>query len=504
MDFNSKTIAELSTEHPEYTMNAPIWRTIETLKKGYPAIKNNVNKYLPKRPVEDDELYKLRTAKMSYTPIMSRIVGTYVGKLVSAGLSFPENVDKLWGAIRANNSRPGSTKRSELSLISEVMSSLLHYGQVHIALDVPVVTARSNYELRASKVLPYFTVLSPLDIINWGEGWMVMKQYIQKSEPFATSATFALFTYVGQDVRAEYQVPVKLADKADADENIYQCIHRVKVGGEWLVPNEDLRFQATKVTQGVGIDRIVTASVNDDKWLCLSLYNKQVSHLRMENAWVDSGYLSGTVQRVFTPEDAKPNDDPRVAFNNKHVSKELEKAGNAHILIGKGYSFVESSGNALANLEGMLDKIEAQMKEIANLHFASSAKGTLQQSGESKKVDMALLDASLTEYGALVLDIYNELLAKVSMMFRLVPAEATGLNDFSDEDITDVTTAITTVSTLVDFPAIGRAFLYRKLLEDLEMSLSDADTATLEQQLAAMPDIVVTAQPITPNNLGVA
>lgn len=499
MKFEPKTIAELSAEHPEYVVNAPVWRTIDTLKKGYPAIKYNVCKYLPKRPVEAEELYKLRTAKMSYTPIMSRIVGTYVGKLVSAGVGFPEKADKLWDALRANNSRPGVTKRSELSLMSEVFSSILHYGRVHVAVDVPEVTVRSNYELRASKVMPYFTVLSPLEVINWGEGWLTLKQYIQKSEPFQPASTFALFTYVGQDVRAEYEVPVKLADKADADDNLYQSIHRVKVKGEWLVPNEDVRFAPTKVTQGVGIDRIVTATGNDEKWLCLSLYNKQVSHLRMENAWVDSGYLSGTVQRVFTPEDAKPNDDPRVSFSNKGVNKELEKAGNAHILIGKGYSFVESSGNALANLEGMLDKIEAQMKEIANLHFASGDKGTLQQSGTSKKVDMALLEGNLTEYGSLVLDIYNELLAKVSMMFRLVPVEATGLNDFSDEDITDVTTAITTVAALPDFPAIGRAFLYRKLLDDMEIALSDADNVTLEQQLMAPPPPAI-VNPTTPIN----
>lgn len=499
MDFKPLNIAELGAEHPEYKANAPIWRTIDTLKRGYPAIKYNVNKYLPKRPVEDNELYALRTAKMSYTPIMGRIVGTYVGKMVSAGVGFPEKVDGMWDTLRANNSRPGATKRSELSLMSEVLTSLLHFGRVHIALDIPDVTVRSNYELRKSKVMPYFTVLSPLEVINWGSDWVMLKQFIQRSEPFAEASTYALFTYVGVDVRAEYEVPVKLADKEDADNNLYTDINRVMWKGEWLVPNEDHRYPVTKVTQGVGIDRIVSSTVSEEKWLCLSLYNKQVSHLRMENAWVDSGYLSGTVQRVFTPEDAKPNDDPRVSYSNKNVSKELEKAGNAHILIGKGYSFVESTGDALKNLEGMLDKIEAQMKEIANLHFASGDKGTLQQSGASKRVDMALLEGNLTEYGSLVLDIYNELLSKVAVMFKLQPVEVTGLNDFQDKDVTDVTNAITAVATLPDFPLIGKAFLYRKLLEDMEISLSDADILLLEQQLSAPPQATVT--PTTPINV---
>lgn len=502
LDFQPKTIAELSTEHPEYQMMSPQWRTIETLTKGFPAIKRDILKYLPKRPAEDDELHKLRISKLAYTPIMQRIVGTYVGKLVSSGVSFPEKAGEVWDELRENNSRLGETKRSEMAFMSEVLMSILHFGQVIVAIDVPDVQARSAYELRASKVLPYFTVLSPLDIINWGEGWMVMRQFIQKSEPFQPVSTFALFTYVGDGVRVEYEVPVQTAEMLDIEENRHQTISRVMWKGEWLKPDENMRFDVTNIVEGVGMNRITSTRVSDDKWLCLSLYNKQIQHLRMENAWSDTGYLAGTVQRIFTPEDQKPNDDPRATFSRKDVSKELSKAGNQHILIGKGYSFVESSGTALANLQGMLDKIEAQMSEIANLHFASGQKGTIQQSGASKRLDMALLEGNLTGYGSLVLDLYNELLLKVAVMFKMAPVEVTGLSDFTQKDVTDVTTAISTISMLPDFPQIGRAFLYRKLLDDMEISLSDSDKLVLEQQLVHTPDIIVTEPPMTSNKPG--
>lgn len=494
MDYTPRTIAELSAEHPEYSSLAPQWRTIDALSKGFPAIQYNIQKYLPLRPAEDVELYKLRIAKLAYSPIMSRLVNTYVGKLIEAGVDFPENVDKLWDDLRIDNSAPGSTKRSEMSLVSEILTSLLSYGRVHVAVDIPDVKARSNFELRQSKVRPYFTVLSPLEVINWGDGWMVLKQFVQRTLPFQPASTFALFTYVGENERAVYEVPVKLADMVDAENNLYPSIHRVYWGKEWAKPDENMKFPVTKVSQGTGLERFSTARVDDSKWLCSALANKQVQHLRIENAWSDAGYLSGTVQRVFTPEDAKPTDDPRVTYSkSKGTNEALAKAGNQHILVGKGYSFVESTGTALANLQQMLDKIEMQMKETANLHFASGDKGTLQQSGASKKADMSLLEGNLTDLGSLVLSIYNELLAKVATMFKLAPVEANGLNDFADNNITEVTTAITAVSTLPDFPALGKAFLYRKLLEDMDISFSDADRLELEKQLLNPPEPVVVA-----------
>lgn len=489
MDFTNKTIAELSVTHPEYDSLAPQWRTIDTLTKGFPAIQSNIEKYLPMRPVEDKELYQLRIAKLAYSPVMSRLVNSYLGKLTEAGVNFPENVDLLWTELRADNSFPGGTKRSEMSLVSELAGSLLTYGRVHVAVDIPNVNARSNFELRQSKVRPYFTVLSPLEVVNWGDGWLVLKQFIQRTEPFQDVSTFALFTYVGENQRVTYEVPVKLADLLDSDNNRYSDISRVKWNGEWQKPDETMRFPVTSSVVGTGIERFITASVSDSKWLCSALANKQVQHLRIENAWSDAGYLSGTVQRVFTPEDAKPNDDPRVTYTtSKNINEALAKAGNQHILVGKSYSFVESTGTALANLQQMLDKIELQMRETANLHFASGDKGMLSQSGASKKADMTLLEGNLTDLGSLVLDIYNQLLGKVATLFKLLPVEVTGLNDFSTEDITDVTTAIATVAPLADFPAIGKAFLYRKLLDDMDISLSEADSLELERQLLAPPD----------------
>lgn len=488
MNFKNLPLSALDSQHPEYTTLAPIWRNIDTLRQGFPAIKANSQKYLPKRPVEDDELYNLRLSKLAYSPVMSHVVHTYTGKMAMAGVDFPDEVDQIWDEIRKSNAAPQDIKRDEITFLSELMTNILYFGRAYVMVDVPETAAklRSKLELRQSRLVPYFTSIAPLDIISWGADWYIHKQFVSETEPFTPVSMHVVYTYVGPDVVVKYKIPVKLALATDCDGNQYPDTGKVLWGGEWLKPDDTMTWQPDSIIYGVGVDRLVKVLVSEDKWLCKSLANKQVQHLRIENAWTDAGYLSGTVQRVFTPPDPIANDDPRMSFDNANVARELEKAGNAHILIGKGYSFVESSGTALANLEQMLDKIESQILKMANLSFISGDKQTLQQSGVSKKLDMHLLEGTLQEYGNILVDTYNTLLSKVASLLSTAPVEVSGLADFSERDPAPTLTTIDSISMLTDFPLVAKAAIYRKLLDELEVVLSGDDDNIFTEQLAAM------------------
>jgi hypothetical protein len=442
--------------------------------------------------VEDDELYKLRIAKLCYSPVMAHIVRTYAGKLTVSGIDFPETAEVAWEELRKNSAAVGQTKRSEMSLISDIFRSVLYFGRAYTMVDMPVAAsaARSTFELKSLKLKPYFTSVSPLEVINWGDGWYVIKQFIQSTEPFSSASTFALFSYLGDNITVRYKVPVQVEEKPDEQGNLIPTISKVLWKEEWVKPDDTMFFEPTEVINGVGADRLIATLVDDDEWLCSSLYNKQIQHLRIENAWTDAGYLSGTVQRVFTPSDPHVNDDPRVSYSDDQTAKDLAQAGNTHILIGKGYSFVESSGTALGNLEGMLDKIETQIKVIANLHFASASKGALEQSGLSKKMDMGLLTGVMKDYGAVVLESYNALLAVVARLMRLQPVEVGGLSDFLDKDVDTTLAAITVVNSLPDFPPVAKQALYRKLIEDSDIVLSEDDDNILNVQ---MDDVIAIA-----------
>lgn len=491
------TLTQLESKHPEYTELAPVWRTIDTLRQGFPAIKRNVQQFIPKRPVEDDELYSLRTAKLSYTPVMGHVVHTYTGKMAMAGVDFPEEAGEVWSAIRKSNAAPTDIQRDEVTFLSEVLTHILYFGRSFVMVDTPAEAAakRSKRELLQSKLIPYFTTISPLEVISWGDNWYVRKQYIANTEPFSEVSTFALYTYIGKDVTVKYRIPVQLALVQDCDGNSCAEITKVLWRGEWLKPDDDVMRWEPEVIPGVGTDRLVPITVSEDKWLCLSIYNKQIQHLRIENAWTDAGYLSGTVQRVFTPPDPMVMDDPRVAYDNTNVAKELEKAGNAHILIGKGYSFVESSGTALGNLEQMLDKIEAQILKIANLSFISGDKTTLQQSGVSKKLDRDSLEGTLQEYGNILIDTYNTLLAKVAKLLSIPAIEVSGLSDFSELDPQATLETIALVANMTDFPLVAKIEIYRKLLKELEVVMTEEQDKILDRQLASIKQ----PEPVNPS-----
>ncbi len=142
----------------------------------------------------------------------------------------------------------------------------------------------------------------------------------------------------------------------------------------------------------------------------------------------------------------------------------------------------------------MLEKIEAQISKIANLHFASSKSGVLQQSGVSKQLDMSLLEGVMREYGNILIDFYNEVLIKVSQLLLLPPVEVEGYTDFKTSDLDQTIATIQTIATLTDFPPTAKGAIYRKLIEDLDVVLSPEDMDKLNIEIAGIEPF----QPPTP------
>lgn len=467
------TLAELEAKHPTYLQYSPVWRTLDTLRDGFPAIAKNVERFLPRRPAEDDELYRLRVAKISYTPILDGVVLTYTGKMAEAALEWPAGYDATWDRLRQSNAEEGQPNRNESTLLADLLNEILYYGRLYVLVDVPAQaqTLRSRYELSQSQVQPFFRILKPLSVINWGATtgigrWFITRDLVQEPIPFAEPETWAIYTYYEPGQTLRYRLKVKLKEATDAEGNKYPEIRQVWYKGEWVQPDKDKLFEPDAQILGAGSERIVASEAGPSGWLCRSIYNKQIQHLRIENAWTDCGYLSGTVQRVFTPNDPAPTDDPRVVYPD---SAGLEKAGNAHILVGKAYAFVESSGAALTNLEGMLDKIERQVLKIANLSFASGDKGVLEQSGVSKALDTALLNGILAEYGSMLLSTYNALLKLAAGLLSVDSIEVYGLSDFEGASTDDLISTIAAIGALTDFPAADKQAVYGSLMRLLDL-----------------------------------
>jgi hypothetical protein len=489
MDINAVKVKDLQIEHFEYQKLAPQWRTIQTLKDGYDAIESNLAKYLPRRPDEDEELWSMRMAKFSYTPVMSDAVSKYANKLAGSPVHLSNAENDFWSTFRVSNNHPDENKRNEANLLNLLFSRLIYYSRTWVVVDRPKVglKPRSKYESDKLQNKPYVVILDPLDVIYWDTDWAVTRTYFSQSEPFQAPKMICRWTLYTKVSNIVYEAEVKLKTSKDYKDNLYDEIKLVRIGNDWVSPEDDkciLQPEPTKSIQhNLGMRMITTLSIPSEKWIGKMVANKQIQHLRIENAWTDAGYLSGVVQRVFTPPDAPPIEDPRQSYEQPDYAEELKHAGNAHILIGKQYAFVESQGTALANLQMQLDKIESQIKVLVSLHFASSDKGALEQSGLSKGMDMSLLQDSMKEYGQQVLSLYNSILSMVSKQMGLLEPVATGLSSYSIDVIGDLIEQLQAIEELPKVPKTAKKIAYGKLSQLLTGTTSPEDEEVIKAEL---------------------
>ena len=484
-------VTQLEIQHIEYKDNAPLWRTIDALVEGVPAIEKSIEKYLPKRPNEDEELYRLRLDKLSYTGVMSDAVNKFTSKLSGSPIHFTEvnQDDEFWSDFRKNNAPSDQPMRDEAYLINTLFSNLLYYGKVWVAVDMPDtgIQPRSKFEEKqiGKRNMPYLTVYNALDVTYWGHDWAISKHYHVESQPFQDPKLMCTWLYWGADYNASYTAEVKLSARVDSSNNSYEFINEVKVGGLWMSPQDDAAIiPLDKVWEhGTGKRLLCTLKLPKEAWLCKHVYNKQIQHLRIENAWIDAGYLSGTVQRLFTPPDLPPVDDPRYVYEQPDYAKELGLAGNQHILIGNGYEFVESEGKALGNLEAQLDKLESQIRQLVALHFATGEKGAIEQSGASKAMDMTMLEDAMRNYGKRVMSLYNDILKLTSVLAGVEEPIAIGLESYTTETVEALIKNVTEIEMLPNFPPTAKKITYGKLAKLMVGTVSPEDEERIREEL---------------------
>lgn len=485
-------VRDLEIQHPEYKALSPYWRTIRDLKEGVIAITKNLTKYLPKRPDEDDELYRLRLNKFSYTPVMGDAVAKYAAKLAGSPVHLSNADDPFWQEFRSNNNNPDAAPRKESKLLNELFTSMLYYARVWVVGDRPDlgVQPRSLYESMGLNNRPFVQLYEPLEVPYWGTDWAIVKHYYPLVAPFQAPKTICRWCYHNTTTVVPYEAEVKLKTVVDSEGNKYNTLDRVLIGDRWL-PWDDAEAVLEPVPNktwqhNLGVRLVTTMELPSESWVCKNVFNKQIQHLRIENAWTDAGYLSGTVQRIFTPPDASPMDDPRVVYEQPNYAQELSRAGNTHILIGKGYSFVESTGSALGNLQGQLEKIESQIKQLVSLHFASVATSALSQSGASKAVDMSLLEDSMKDYGQQVLSLYNSILKIIARMVGLPEPTAVGLSNYSVNNTDDLISQLMGVEELPTVPMTAKKIAYGKLAQLLVGTASPEDEEKIKKELEEM------------------
>lgn len=482
-------VSKLETQHSEYKYYKPIWQTIADLREGATAIAKKASYYLPKRPGEQEDVYQLRLAKISYTPVMATAIRELTAKLAGA----PIHVDGGDWLQQFRDSTDGKG-RDESELLNVIFSALLYFGRVFVAVDRPKLgmSPRSAFEEQGLQTLPYVSVYEPLDVINWGKDWYITRQIITANQPLQDPITLARWTVWDKEAITIYESPVSLHLNDGR-------ITDIQLNNVWLSVNTNRALvpAVSRFEHNLGECPLVSLSLPNEMWTGNNVYLKQLQHFRIESSWTDAGVMAGTIQRVFTPMPAPPADDPRVVYEQPDYS--AVKADNAHVLVGAGFQFVESSGSAIASLTSQLETIEAQIKAIVSMSYGSTT-SALQQSGASKQMDMAQLTESMKAYGLKVAQFYQDILQLVArMVSKPDNISVFGLDVYGSETIQDMLEQSGLIETVAErIPTTALKLWYGKITNLMAGSRSSEVDKRITDELAQI--FQDSSEQIAPNN----
>jgi hypothetical protein len=472
-------IEQLEAVGPEWLRYQREWSTIEDLRAGYETIKDKVTQYITRRPAEDDETYLLRTRNLSYTPVLSQTIREFAAKLSSAPVSVSGinlESDDFWA--RWFEQIDGKNQ-DEPELLNELFSDLLWYGSVFVAVDLPNLYnfPRSRAEDPSDR-LPFVRVFKPMMVRQRGDDWYQTRQTITRHEPLDVARHFIQWTYWTPTETTLYELEVSI----DSFGACVQC--KLPQSNKWEPYKGSLEIPPKKtLVNPLGVPLMTHLELPLEMWVGYQTYPKQIEHLIIENSWLDAGSVAGTIQRVFKPTPPKPMDDVRVAYQEPDLSG--LKSDNAHILIGDGFQFNESTGAAIAALTSQLETVERQIRALASMGYASVQKSAMEQSGASKQVDMDMLVTSMQAYGKKLVQLYQDILTLTSgLAGRGEEPVVTGLDAYGTNNLTEMIDQTIKIMGLIDImPSTALKLWLAKLVEALLGNLAIDSQAAVYQEL---------------------
>lgn len=450
----------LEVTHPEYDLNRTVWETIADLREGGARLLAKAAKYIPKRPGEESDIYSLRLAKFSYTPVMAKAIREFTAKLSSSPVHVTGIAGSFWGAFLEG--LDGKTQ-DQPEFLNRLFSSLLYFGKVYLVADRPAlgITPRSLAE-DPENSKPYLLQYEPLTVTNWGEGWVKTRQTLTRSVPLGEALTVHRWTFYDSEHINVYEAETK------PGRSIPTTVSKVRT-----------------VAHQIGKLPVVSLELPSEMWVGNQVYLKQLQHTRVESSWTDAGTIAGTVQRVFTPTPPKPADDPRVAYDAPDYSE--MNFGSAHVLVGSKFEFVESTGQAIAALSGQLDKIEQQIRDLVSMGYLEHSRAS--QSGKAKEVDMSILTDSMRSYGRKVAQGYQDGLQLIAIAAKLEADKpnVTGLDTYGVSTLADsIDLTVKMLPFIAQLPATAIKLWLGKLTELLTGTVTPEVLQEIQRELDSL------------------
>ena len=147
----------------------PDWELVDALWGGTRAMREHARRYLPQRPLEEDDDYRDRLAAATLFPAFSETVESMTGRVFSEPLQQGEDIPS-W--ITDEVLEDIDLKGNKIDVFAQRWFQLaLRKGHALALIDSPRTDkkVRTMADQKAAKLRPYFVLIDPDRVLGWIE-----------------------------------------------------------------------------------------------------------------------------------------------------------------------------------------------------------------------------------------------------------------------------------------------------------------------------------------------
>jgi hypothetical protein len=398
------TRKQIDIKHPEFLLNQEKWFNVSVLYTGGDEIKRVADRFLKRRPKEDQTVYQHRVDQFCYEDNLGCGLGWHEAEMF-------ENDPAIEIKVKGKDGQPTDAEISPdqqafypqkflkdcdchgttfIDMYRRVFTQLLLFGQTYVSVDLPARDpdnlVQTLQDERAKGLLdPYICAISPMDVINWDKDdhgnllWAVI--YSKNEQQRFLKKPVVVERWYWYD-RQQYRVYEAKYEKP-------QSAVVITGAGMNSAPSTTSNLDAEKVPielvragyhalAGKNVVPLQHIQVPDGWYMGNRAYLPALEHLNLSNALKFSLYMAALAVPVLITDDDVS-------------SITMSETGFIKLGIGSSYHYAEPTGTCWEKLS---ERCKTLTEEIWRaLYLVSQARSTTatasSQSGISKKQDMA-------------------------------------------------------------------------------------------------------------------
>lgn len=478
MEYPKKVAFEiLESVHPEVEQNQELFNITDDLLGGGQRLKDNLEKYLVKKPDEDAEIYKYRKKLFTYVPILGQCLAQLLNRMTASnhtinGFSESPKHKEFWFKFRES---VNGNHQKEKAFIKDVFFKLLKYGKVYAVIekDYSDILPTNKKEEEELGLMPYIALYDPRSVIHYQEidgklKWIKIRELETNYNPVGETQYFLKWTFIDDTFITSYRCPMIYSNTGKLEPDVQSEFN----SSSYMIP------LTKQVAHERGTIPVVRIQIPENLWVTKEAIFLVLEHIRVHNNLTYTANVAGQIQRLFTP--MSESADKMV-----DLEEARGQTGNHRVLIGQGFTFNETTGTAINTIAGYLGKLESRIKDLIFSNGISAGDDRpMQESGVAKSMDFISQEQALAAYGEQLLFFLEECYKLVALTQGFSKEEisqisVSGLNEFV---LDTVDTKVNRISLLeaLDTPISNTAM--RLVVEDLQRALTP-NASILEQEI---------------------